>query len=130
MDASIIPAHIAGGTIHYLGRSVNVPELEWTEHPSYSGVYLKHMIKGADTGGLFSSHMVRIDPLCHIETHCHENQVELHEIIGGNGQCRLSEETFEYHPGETAVIPRGVSHRVWAGKKGLILIAKFFPALI
>ena len=130
MKTKNISANIANGTIHYSDRSVNISDVEWAKHHKFKGVYLKHMIKDADTDGLFSSHLVKIDPNCCLEAHCHENQLELHEVIEGDGLCRLIEETFDYHLGKMAVIPKGENHMVRAGENGLTLIAKFFPALL
>lgn len=130
METKMISTNIANGTIHYSGRSENISDVEWSRHPNFKGVYLKHMIKGADTSGLFSSHLVKIDPDCCLEKHCHETQLELHEVIEGDGSCQLIEDTFNYHLGKMAVIPKGENHMVQAGKNGLTLLAKFFPALL
>ena len=126
----MISTNIANGTVHYSDRSENISDVEWTIHPKFKGVYLKHMIVGADTSALFSSHLVKIEPNCCLETHCHENQLELHEVIEGEGLCQLIEDTFDYHLGKMAVIPKGENHMVHAGKNGLTLLAKFFPALL
>ncbi len=130
METETISMNIANGTIHYSDRSENILDVEWSKHPNFKGVYLKHMIKGADTNGLFSSHLVKIEPHDCLETHCHENQLELHEVIEGDGSCQLIEETFGYHLGKMAVIPKGKSHMVQAGENGLTLLAKFFPAML
>ena len=130
METKMISTYIANGTIHYFDRSENISDVEWARHPGFKGVYLKHMIKGADTSGLFSSHLVKIEPNCCLETHCHENQLELHEVIEGDGLCQLIEDTFDYHLGKMAVIPKKETHMVQAGVNGLILLAKFFPALL
>ncbi len=130
METETVSANIANGTIHYADRSESILDVKWSKHPNFKGVYLKHMIQGADTSGLFSSYIVKIEPNCCLETHCHENQLELHEVIGGEGSCRLIEETFSYHPGKMAVIPKGESHMVRAGEYGLTLLAKFFPAML
>lgn len=130
METKIISTNIANGTIHYTDRTANISDIEWEEHPKFKGVYLKHMIKGADTDGLFSSHLVKIDPNCCLENHCHENQLELHEVIEGNGSCILLEKSFDYHLGKMAVIPKREDHMVQADEHGLILLAKFFPALL
>ncbi len=130
METKIISTNIANGTIHYTDRTANISDVEWAEHPKFKGVYLKHMIKGEDTDGLFSSHLVKIDPNCCLENHCHENQLELHEVIEGYGSCILLEESFNYHLGKMAVIPKGEDHMVQADEHGLILLAKFFPAIL
>ncbi len=130
METKKISTNIANGIIHYTDRTANISDVEWAKHPNFKGVYLKHMIKGADTDEFFSSHLVKIDPNCCLENHCHENQVELHEVIEGYGTCLLIEESFDYHLGKMAVIPRGEGHMVKAGENGLILLAKFFPAML
>lgn len=120
---------IANGTIHYAQRADNIAEIEWEKHPKFKGVYLKHLIRGDDTKGVFSSHLVKIDPECRLETHCHENQMELHEVIDGTGVYQLVEDRFDYHAGKMALIPKGENHSVAAGAEGLTLLAKFFPAM-
>lgn len=130
METKLISTIIANGTVHYTDRSENFSDVEWAKHPKFKGVYLKHMIRGADTGGLFSSHLVKIAPNCCLESHCHENQLELHEVAEGDGLCQLIEERFSYHLGKMAIIPKGENHMVQAGENGLTLLAKFFPALL
>lgn len=130
METKSISASIANGVIHYSDRLENTSDVEWTKHPKCRGVYLKHMIKSVDTGGLFSSHLVKIDPTCCLEMHCHENQLELHEALEGDGWCQLIEESFDYHVGKMTIIQKGENHMVQAGEKGLTIMAKFFPALL
>ena len=129
MKTKKISTDFANGTVHYADRSESIADAEWMEHPKFKGVYLKLMIKGADTSGFFSSHLVKLAPDCTLATHCHENQLELHEVIEGEGSCQLMDKRFDYHPGKMAVIPKGEPHMVQAGKNGLILAAKFFPAM-
>lgn len=118
------------GTIHFLDRSDKIQDSEWKNHPQFKGVFLKHLIKGEDTSGLFSAHLVKIEPGCCLEPHIHDTQLELHEVINGQGICKLAEEQILYHSGQMAVISKGSVHMVRAGDKGLTLMAKFFPALI
>ena len=35
---------------------------EWSKHPTFKGVELKHIITAKDTDGKFSYHLVRIAP--------------------------------------------------------------------
>jgi quercetin dioxygenase-like cupin family protein len=126
----MISTNIADGTIHFYNRSENISEVEWTKHPKFKGVYIKHMIKGADTCTLFSSHLVKIDPDCRLERHYHENQLELHEVLEGNGTCLLINERFDYNLGKMALIPKGEMHMVQANENGLTILAKFFPAIL
>ena len=130
METNAKSMNIANGTVHYPERTVILSEKEWKQHPEFSGVYLKHLITGQDTGGVFSSHLVKIDPHCILDTHCHADRMELHEVLEGKGECRLMDQSFVYHFGKSALIPKEVMHSVHAGERGLTLIAKFFPALI
>ncbi|WP_051309115.1 cupin domain-containing protein [Desulfogranum japonicum] len=128
---SAIPARdFIDGIIHYSDRSDRMADIKWMEHPTFKGVHLKHIIKGCDSGGLFSSHLVKIDPDCCLESHIHADQFELHEVLAGKGTCKLLEKTFPYATGKMTVIPKGQHHGVHAGPEGLTLLAKFFPALL
>ena len=107
-----------------------VEDIGWNPHPTFKGVFMKHVVTGADTKGRLSCHLVRIDPGCEIGDHIHAGKLELHEVINGRGQCRIGEETVDYAPGMVAYIPDDMHHRVTAGETGLELLAKFSPALI
>jgi len=48
----------------------------------------------------------------------------------GNGQCFIEGREFIYSPGDCAIIPSGTVHKVVASEEGLILFAKFTPALL
>lgn len=80
---------------------------------------LKHLLKGEDTGGLFSSHLVRVDPGHDIGEHLHEGRYELHEIVGGAGVCHTRGEELRYVPGVSALMHPDVLHRITAGDQGL-----------
>ena len=88
------------------------------------------MIKGTDTEGLLSCHLVPIDPDSVLEQHVHEGQWELHEVIEGEGSFILGAKKTPYYRGRMGIIPKGTNHKVIAGKNGLVLLAKFFPALL
>ena len=98
--------------------------------PAPKGVFLKHLIKGVDTEGKLSCHLVKIDPNCVLEEHIHEGQCELHEVIEGEGNCILDTKKTPYNPGRITMIPKGIKHKVIAGNSGLVFLAKFFPALL
>lgn len=104
----------------------NIP---WKEHPTFTGVELKHILTSEDTGGSYSYHLVRIAPNCSIKEHIHETQLETHEVIAGNGACINDGATILYEPGTISVFPANVPHEVNAGENGLYLFAKFMPAL-
>lgn len=103
--------------------------IEWSEHPIFKGVELKHIITAKDTDGKFSYHLVRIAPDCSIGNHTHETQLETHEVIKGSGKCVNAGSTIPYKPGTISIMQAGVPHEVDAGSEGLYLFAKFMPAL-
>lgn len=104
-------------------------DIEWSKHPVFDGVELKHLISAKQTGGLFSYHLVRIAPDQKIGLHIHENQLETHEVVGGSGSCINNGVTFSYQPGVISIFAKGTEHEIIADQHGLCLFAKFFPAL-
>ncbi len=112
------------------GRAKDDSNEVWIPHPQFKGVYLKHIITGTDTDGSLSLHLVKVDPDCALAEHQHMGQLELHEVIQGEGVCRLEEQTVIYVPGTLTVIPLGSRHEVTAGAPGLFLKAIFTPALV
>ena len=48
----------ANGRIINGGNACNLDDIEWNPHPAFKGVFLKHIIKGTDTGQRLSSHIV------------------------------------------------------------------------
>ena len=109
---------------------LSATQLPWNPHPTFTGVSLKHLITGQATDGQLSCHLVKVEPGGVLETHIHEGQWELHEVMCGQGKALMGDREVTYEPGSMAVIPRGTKHQVRAGKEGLLLCAKFFPALL
>ena len=109
-------------------ESANTADL--VPHKVFKGVYLKHLVTGDKTEGRISSHLVKIDPFCVLDTHTHPEQIEIHEVIQGEGECTLAGMKIHYVPGVVRAIPQGVPHKIVAGKDGLYLLAKFTPALL
>ena len=130
MEPTAIAACMANGTTTYVDRDDAAGEIPWNRHPQFNGVQLKHLVKGGDTEGRLSCHMVRIDPGAILEEHTHENQWELHEVIEGEGKFLLDAKEASYYPGCVGIIPQGTRHKVIAGRSGMVLLAKFFPALL
>lgn len=129
MAENSIAEKLAEGTVYGSDGSRDVSRSKWNAHPKFSGVSLKHMIGAAQTDGLFSSHLVKVAPGCSLDTHIHADQLELHEVISGHGLCRIVDRELVYNTGKMAVIRKGEQHRVEAGEEGLVIMAKFFPAL-
>jgi quercetin dioxygenase-like cupin family protein len=104
--------------------------LPWNPHPKFAGVSLRHLVTGNDTGGRMSLHHVRIDPGCSIGDHAHAGQVEIHDVLAGEGTCTVGIRDIRYVPGILGVMPADAVHRVDAGGKGLLLLASFCPPLV
>ena len=102
--------------------------IDYTPHKVFQGVYLKHLVKGETTGGLVSCHLVKVEPFCVLETHTHPEQLEIHEVLSGEGEGQIAGKQARYVPGAIEVIPKNTPHRVTAGKEGLYILATFTPA--
>jgi|GEM_PF-199673 len=115
--------------IYLMDKHIDIDTLKWNPHPTFKGVYLKHLITGKDTDGKLSCHIVKIDPGCILDTHIHDGKIELHEVAGGSGTMFLDKQEIGYSTGRICLIPANMQHKVVAGKDGLYLFAKFTPAL-
>lgn len=99
--------------------------LAWNAHPQFPGVFLKNLVPLEEGKGLFSCHLVRVAPGHCIGLHSHNDSIELHEVMDGEGFCRTEDGDVQYHPGVFAILARNMPHEVHAGDKGLCLFAKF-----
>ena len=61
MNKEVFEAFI-NGSLAVPGRAIKFEQIEWSKHPIFDGVELKHIITGKDTEGQFSYHLVRIAP--------------------------------------------------------------------
>lgn len=118
-----------GGKLLLPNVTVVFDAIPWSEHPTFEGVDLKHIITSENTDGKFSFHLVRIAPNKKIGNHIHEKQLETHEVISGEGVCVNNGAELPYEAGIISIFPIGVPHEVIAGENGLYLFAKFMPAL-
>lgn len=117
------------GRLALIDSEVSFEQTNWVKHPTFEGVELKHIVTAKDTNGLFSYHLVRIEPEKAIGNHIHETQLETHEVIAGDGICINNGVEIKYKQGVISIMPEKVPHEVKAGKDGLYLFAKFMPAL-
>ncbi len=113
-----------------IGKTYLANDVDWIQHATCEGVFLKHLVKGENTEGKFSCHLVKILAGHEISTHIHADKWELHEVIAGSGNGFLENEEISYSSGNIIVIPQGLNHRVVAGKEDTYLLAKFIPALV
>jgi len=116
--------------INFPDRTENTENLEWTVHPKFKGVRMKHIIKGDSTEGMISCHIVQVMPHCCLELHVHEDNIEIHEVMEGNGTCLIDGKEICYQSGVAAIIPKGTPHMAKAGENGLLMMARFSPALL
>lgn len=119
----------ASGCLRLPEKTIHFSAVEWKAHPSFAGVFLKHLVVSTDTAGRFSYHLVRIDPDKAIGDHVHATQLETHEVMAGSGAATGEGKRMAYAPGVVAVFEAGSRHSVEAGADGLLLFAKFMPAL-
>lgn len=110
-------------------KVINFENVPWNKHPTFDGVELKHIVTSNETNGEFSYHLVRIAPNKSILNHIHESQLETHEVILGEGTCINNQCEILYSPGVISIMPKTTPHEVHAGNDGLLLFAKFIPAL-
>ncbi|MBN2363836.1 cupin domain-containing protein [candidate division WOR-3 bacterium] len=106
-----------------------VPRNNWIPSPKFKGVKMINVLTGKDTNDLMSFHIVEIEPGHEIGDHIHEGKTELHEILEGNGTAEVNGKEIEYSPGVVSFILADTNHKILAGDKGLVLSAKFTPAL-
>ena len=128
MDLKVFEA-FNNGRLCLPQKTIIFSEIEWSKHPVFEGVELKHIITAKDTDGEYSFHLVRIAPGKSILDHIHEHQLETHEVIAGEGTCINDGCELVYEPGFISIMPKAVHHEVHAGENGLYLFAKFIPAL-
>jgi quercetin dioxygenase-like cupin family protein len=116
-------------TIVSIDSNQDAEFLPWNPHPKFAGVALRHLVTGKDTGGRLSLHHVRVNPNCAIGDHTHAGQVEIHDVISGEGTCTVAGKEIQYVPGIMGIMPADTLHRVDAGAEGLLLLATFCPPL-
>ncbi|MDR0701026.1 MAG: cupin domain-containing protein [Azoarcus sp.] len=116
------------GSLRLPDRKTDFGSVPWSK-AAFDGVELKHLVTGKDTNGQFSYHLVRIAPGKEIGMHTHPAQWETHEIIEGAGVCINNGVRLPYAPGTISIFPSGIMHSVRADEEGLLLLAKFIPAL-
>lgn len=105
-------------------------DIPWTAHAAFEGVELKHIVTSAESGGAFSFHLIRVAPGKKIGEHTHDVQTETHEVIAGGGTCINGNAEFAFEPGNVTIFSPKVPHQVIAGEEGIMVFAKFFPALL
>ncbi len=126
----IVGKKVAAGKIYDMSNEISVNAIDWAGHPSFHGVFLKHLVRGDKTNHQFSYHLVKIEAGCEIGLHIHSGKWELHEVVAGNGVAFCCERKMIYQPGVTSILPADTEHRVVAEGSDLYLLATFVPALV
>ena len=110
--------------------NIESSSIDFIPHKTFAGVFLKHLVKGKETNNQLSCHLVKIEPFCTLEMHCHADNIEIHEVISGDGECQIEENQVNYRVGVVGVIQKNTPHKLIAGQNGLYILAKFSPALL
>lgn len=118
------------GALKLPKTEIQFRDLKWNPHAAFEGVELKHLITSEQTDGQFSYHLVKIASNKRIGLHIHADQLETHEVIAGSGICINNDVKLEYRTGVITILPKAIKHEVIAGDEGLLLFAKFIPALL
>lgn len=121
---------LSEGKLVYTDKELAVPDLEWNPHPSFTGVFLKHLVKGDSSDGRFSCHLIRIKDGFEIGEHIHDGKWEFIDIVGGTGKGELAGKKFACELGVSMVVPENVKHKIVADSGDVYLLAKFIPALL
>lgn len=118
------------GVVESLEGACSIDGIAWSQHQLFMEVFLKHIVKGQDTKGALSCHLVRVNPGGLLDTHIHTGKWEIHQVLEGQGTARVGDRTMEYKAGSVTIIPADTEHQVNAGPQGLLILAAFSPALL
>jgi quercetin dioxygenase-like cupin family protein len=121
--------YFENGQIGTISEVIKSADKNFSPHPKFKGVSLKNLVTGDMTNNKISCVLVKVEPFCTLDTHVHENNLEIHEVISGNATCYIGENKINYTIGTVGIIPENVSHKVEAGENGVYILAKFTPAL-
>lgn len=131
MDLNQVFENSASGKFFSLKPDIKLSEIDWLPHQKFPGVFMKHLVTGADTDGIISCHLVRITAGHQIGDHFHETSTEIHEMISGHGTLILDGAEHSYNPGDICYMPVGKHHSVIAPPdEDICLMAKFTPPLV
>lgn len=125
-----IETRFENGLICTISEVLKAQDSNFNPHPKFKGVSLKHLVTGSMTNNQISCHLVKVEPFCILDTHLHETNLEIHEVVAGDAICYIGKNKVNYASGIIGVIPANVSHKVEAGADGIYILAKFTPALI
>ncbi|MDD4767802.1 MAG: AraC family ligand binding domain-containing protein [Desulfotomaculaceae bacterium] len=121
---------LSEGKVVYTDQDLDVTELDWHPHASFTGVFLKHLVRGDSSDGKFSCHLIRIKDGFEIGEHVHDGKWEFINIVGGVGKGEIAGKKFTCELGVSLVVPENVNHRIVADSGDVYLLAKFIPALL
>jgi quercetin dioxygenase-like cupin family protein len=130
MDSKHLMEIFEQGVVFFPGPDTEAVAQPWYSHHACEGVFLKDLVKGKETGGKFSYHLVRVSKDCEVMDHDHETQWEWNLVISGKGFFFIGDKEVTMAPGQTFVTPPKIHHMVSAGDDDLSLMALFVPALV
>jgi mannose-6-phosphate isomerase-like protein (cupin superfamily) len=130
MESKKISDIFEQGVVIFPGAETEANAKPWYSLPGCTGVFLKDLVTGKETGGKFSYHLVRVWKDCEVADHNHETQWEWNLILSGNGTFVIGDKEVMLEAGQTFITPPKSHHTVSAGLEDLSLLALFAPALV
>ena len=105
--------------------------IDWIPHPTAQGVRIKPMITQKEDGLDVTCMLVNIPAGEEVPEHIHEGQDDIIYPLKGKASMWVDGSgDFALEPGVIVRVPKGVRHRVYDVKEGLVVYDVFCPALM
>jgi len=85
----------------------------WDRGELIPGTHFRHLVKGADTQGRFSSQSVILGAGKLVVPHSHRYEDEFSFVFRGRVGCRVGDQDLEVEEGGFLFKPRGIVHALW-----------------
>jgi len=108
---------------------VDVGDLPWMPHRTYSGVYARSVVDSGISTDL-EVKVVRITPGAQVPPHTHERSAETFYVLSGEGAFCVQGDWVPCHEGSCGHAKAGTVHGAKnTGEGDLLLLAIFTPPL-
>jgi quercetin dioxygenase-like cupin family protein len=107
----------------------NINEIQWTDHPTAKGVYIKKIITKAEFGDESPTiMMVKVPVGSEVPEHVHEGQEDILYITSGSATMWIEGMgDFQLREGILMRVPRNTKHKIVNVKEELIGYDVFSP---
>ncbi|OPZ78690.1 MAG: Cupin domain protein [Alphaproteobacteria bacterium ADurb.Bin438] len=95
--------------IHLINQDIKIDEIKFQPHPKFKGIYIKKLINDK-----IEMLLVKLEKNAIMETHIHEDKIEIHQVISGEGLFKLETKEIKYEQGIFSVIPNKTPHSIIA----------------